>query len=93
MLPQRLDGADEAGHLAVGHADVGEDLLVEGLGGVLDGGAAEVGDLDEGGAPVGRVRDAADEAAFLEATDRVGDARDVDLQTIAGLGDRECALT
>ncbi len=86
MLPQRLDRPDQAGHLVVGHADVGEDLLVEGLGGVLDGGAAEVGDLDEGGAPVGRVRDTSDEAAFLEATDRMGDARDVNLETVAGLG-------
>lgn len=91
VMTQRVDGADQTPDLVTVHADVGEHLAVECCRGVLDGGAPQVGDLHQRGPAVGGVGQSPDQLRLLESTDRVGDAGDVDLESVAGLGDREGA--
>ena len=91
VAAQRLDRRGQRARLLVGHADVGEHLVVQRDGRVLDGRAAEIGEPHQRGAPVGRMRHALDEAVGLESSDRVRDAGDVHLQPVGGLRDRQRA--
>ena len=89
VAPQRLDRRHQRLRFGSGHADVGEHLLVERDGGVLDGGPAQIGDLHQRGAPVGGMRYPLNQPVGLQPADRVGDAGDVNLQPVGGLGDRQ----
>ena len=89
VAPQGLDRRHQRLGLALRDADVGEHLLVERDGGVLDGRAAQVGDLHQRGSAVGRVRHALHQLVGFQPADRVGDAGDVHLQPVGCLGDRQ----
>jgi hypothetical protein len=91
VAPQGVNGRHQGLRFTGRHPDVGEDLLVERDGGVLDGGAAEVGDLNQRGTPIGRMRYPRNQPVGLQPADRVGDAGDVHLQPVGGLGDRQCS--
>ena len=92
VMAQRLDRRDQSADLGLVHPDVGEHLAIECRRRILDCRAAEVGDLDQGGAAVGGVGEASDQLCFLESSNRVGDARDVYLETVACLGDGQRAV-
>ena len=79
----------QAPRLVVRHSDVGEHLVVERDGCILDRRPAEAGYLHQRGAAVGRMRDAFDESVGLQSPDRVRDAGDVHLQPVGRLGDRQ----
>ena len=89
MSAQRLDRRHQGLGLFIRHPDVGEHLLVQGHGGVLDRRAPELRDLHERGAPVSGVRDALHQTVGLQAPDGVRDAGDVYLEAVGGLRDRQ----
>src|SRR3954462_15030471 len=74
VAAQRLDGIRQCPRLAFGHPDVGEPLVVERDGGVLDRRAAELSELYQRGTAIGGVRDSRDQPVCLQPAYRVGDA-------------------
>ena len=92
VATQRFDRCRQGPRFVVGDADVGEDVVVQCHGRVLNRGAAEIGDLHQRGAAVGGVRQPCHQAVCLQPPDCVGDAGDVHLQPVGRLGDRQRAV-
>ena len=82
VVAKGLDRGHQRTGLIGRHADVGEHLPVEGCRGVLHRRSAQIGDLDQRGAPIGRVRCAPHQPVGLQSADRVGDAGDMHLEAI-----------
>src|SRR3954467_10856958 len=87
--PHISEDSGEMLKLGVGKRTHAERELVQRLGRLLRGLAAQVGDLRERGAPVARMRLAPDQAGALQLVDDVGHARAVDLQPHAHLPQRQ----